>query len=312
MRQLQFFTRAEVAGMRDRTASRKYSLAGEEFRRVHARHRAWGLTQRHAERLRRRNAAAPQAIDLPPNRIEGQACEAVARPPTPEPSLGSAPMPVVVAEPARTPASAAKPEVMLRSRRTPLPAEAAMPDRVAAEGTAEVPELKSAPLAAVTPEEVPVPGRAAMPGPDPSVMPERTSVPGAAVMPHLRHAVCPRVPQTQSERVRVRAPSPRSVLDRQPTSGGRPNSVHNRRFGQREFRDAVTENLIGLPGATNSGVAEVHGKWHHLRILCGLGEWTPDTGRRDCDRRRIAAFDPRRRSKFFRPKRADFSDRDVG
>ena len=39
--------------MRDRTASRNYSPAGEQFRREHQRHRCWGLTQRHAERLRR-------------------------------------------------------------------------------------------------------------------------------------------------------------------------------------------------------------------------------------------------------------------
>ncbi|REF96819.1 hypothetical protein DFJ67_2812 [Asanoa ferruginea] len=39
--------------MRDRTAARNYSAAGEEFRREHQRHRAWGLTRRHAERLRR-------------------------------------------------------------------------------------------------------------------------------------------------------------------------------------------------------------------------------------------------------------------
>ena len=38
--------------MRDRTKSRRYSPEREEFRRTHARHRAWGLAQRHAERLR--------------------------------------------------------------------------------------------------------------------------------------------------------------------------------------------------------------------------------------------------------------------
>jgi hypothetical protein len=53
MRQLQLFTTTELAAMRDRTASRSYSPAAEEFRREHERHRAWGLTQRHAERLRR-------------------------------------------------------------------------------------------------------------------------------------------------------------------------------------------------------------------------------------------------------------------
>ncbi|HEV7709548.1 MAG TPA: hypothetical protein VGP16_15220 [Asanoa sp.] len=41
MRQLQLFTSAELAGMRDRTAARNYSPEGEEFRREHERHRAW-------------------------------------------------------------------------------------------------------------------------------------------------------------------------------------------------------------------------------------------------------------------------------
>jgi hypothetical protein len=53
MRQLQLFSQAALAEMRDRTAARNYSPAREEFRREHARHRAWGLTQRHGERLRR-------------------------------------------------------------------------------------------------------------------------------------------------------------------------------------------------------------------------------------------------------------------
>jgi hypothetical protein len=48
--------------MRDRTASRRYSPAAEEFRRTHEPHRAWGLTQRHAERLRRRRGTT----DSPP------------------------------------------------------------------------------------------------------------------------------------------------------------------------------------------------------------------------------------------------------
>jgi hypothetical protein len=53
MRQLQLFTSAALAAMRDRTASRNYSPGRDEFRREHERHRAWGLTQRHGERLRR-------------------------------------------------------------------------------------------------------------------------------------------------------------------------------------------------------------------------------------------------------------------
>ena len=42
VRQLQFFTTAELAGMRDRTASRNYSAERDEFRREHERQRDWG------------------------------------------------------------------------------------------------------------------------------------------------------------------------------------------------------------------------------------------------------------------------------
>jgi hypothetical protein len=53
MRQLQLFTSSALAQMRDRSASRNYSPQRDEFRREHERHRTWGLTQRHGERLRR-------------------------------------------------------------------------------------------------------------------------------------------------------------------------------------------------------------------------------------------------------------------
>ncbi|GAB7050355.1 hypothetical protein [Catenuloplanes indicus] len=42
MRQSQLFTSAEMAEMRDRTASRNYSAARDEFRRIHERRRYWG------------------------------------------------------------------------------------------------------------------------------------------------------------------------------------------------------------------------------------------------------------------------------
>jgi hypothetical protein len=64
MRQLQLFTQAALAQMRDRTAARNYSPEREAFRREHERRRAWGLAQRHSERLRRRRtrpAASPAA-----------------------------------------------------------------------------------------------------------------------------------------------------------------------------------------------------------------------------------------------------------
>ncbi|WP_189048394.1 hypothetical protein, partial [Micromonospora sonchi] len=52
------FTTTELAKMRDPTASRNYCPHRAEFRRAHERHRAWGLTRRHAERLRRTRATA--------------------------------------------------------------------------------------------------------------------------------------------------------------------------------------------------------------------------------------------------------------
>ncbi|UQU66913.1 hypothetical protein COUCH_11840 [Couchioplanes caeruleus] len=53
MRQLELFSTAELTVMRDRTASRRYCAAREEFRREHARRRMWGLARRHAAKLRR-------------------------------------------------------------------------------------------------------------------------------------------------------------------------------------------------------------------------------------------------------------------
>jgi hypothetical protein len=50
MAQLSLFPRSQVASWRDPTASRNYSPAGEQFRREHARHREWGLRQRHGRK----------------------------------------------------------------------------------------------------------------------------------------------------------------------------------------------------------------------------------------------------------------------
>ena len=52
MRQLQLFTSAELARMRDRTKSRNHSPERDKFRREHGRHRQWGLIQRHARKRR--------------------------------------------------------------------------------------------------------------------------------------------------------------------------------------------------------------------------------------------------------------------
>ncbi len=50
-RQLEFFSRSELASMRDRTKARNYSPEAEQFRRDHKRHRDWGLTQRHGFKM---------------------------------------------------------------------------------------------------------------------------------------------------------------------------------------------------------------------------------------------------------------------
>src|SRR3954451_18120612 len=57
--------------MRDRTKSRRYSPEAERFRQEHARHRDWGLQQRHAIklwRLRRERAAAAAQRTTEPGR----------------------------------------------------------------------------------------------------------------------------------------------------------------------------------------------------------------------------------------------------
>lgn len=65
MRQLELFTRPQLAAMRDRTAARNYSPEGEKFRREHERHRAWGLKRRHAEKLRRIRDSGRQSPEKP-------------------------------------------------------------------------------------------------------------------------------------------------------------------------------------------------------------------------------------------------------
>ncbi len=57
MAQLQLFTSAQIAGMRDRTAPRRQSTAHDEFRRAQQHRRDWGLLQRHTTKVRRSQAA---------------------------------------------------------------------------------------------------------------------------------------------------------------------------------------------------------------------------------------------------------------
>ncbi|XVU22295.1 hypothetical protein ACQPZJ_34175 [Actinoplanes sp. CA-054009] len=53
MAQMQLFTRAKTAELRDPTKARNYSPSAAEFRRDHEKRRAWGLKARHAQKLQR-------------------------------------------------------------------------------------------------------------------------------------------------------------------------------------------------------------------------------------------------------------------
>jgi hypothetical protein len=131
MRQLQLFTTAALAEMRDRTASRNHSPAREEFRREHARHRAWGLVQRHGERLRRRRRqpcardpaprceqvgaeVAPPARSSQPTQPEHAARDHHTRSPRPPTPAGPSPARV---PPRRPPGSRPQPISHLSKRR---------------------------------------------------------------------------------------------------------------------------------------------------------------------------------------------------
>jgi hypothetical protein len=84
VRQLQFFTTSQLAVMRDRTASRNYSPAAEEFRHEHKRHRDYGLVRRHAERLRRnRSGASSRSTPAGDHREDRQSCSVASRQPGP-------------------------------------------------------------------------------------------------------------------------------------------------------------------------------------------------------------------------------------
>jgi hypothetical protein len=74
--QLSFFTRAELAVMRDRTRSRRHSPQKEAFRREHERRRAFGLAQRHSRKLRElRGGDGIVALTAAMLGRAGQACD---------------------------------------------------------------------------------------------------------------------------------------------------------------------------------------------------------------------------------------------
>jgi hypothetical protein len=67
MRQLEFFSRSEVAAMRDPTRARNYSPGKAEFRRDHERRRRWGLKRRHGWKLCRSSGCSRTCGELGPH-----------------------------------------------------------------------------------------------------------------------------------------------------------------------------------------------------------------------------------------------------
>ena len=122
MRQLQFFTTAELGRMRDRTASRNHSPERDEFRRLHAHHRAWGLVQRHGRRMRhlRNSPCTPRPARTPEN---GPQASAVV-PATSAPPASAAPTSAPAVVPASVPTSAPAPASTLTSAVVPASAPA--------------------------------------------------------------------------------------------------------------------------------------------------------------------------------------------
>lgn len=92
------FSRTQIAGMRDRTAARNYSPERDAFRREHEQHRAWGLRQRHAAKLRHTQQHRSAAPTTPTTRNDqtrpASAQRVPARPDqTPQTSSSQAPTP---------------------------------------------------------------------------------------------------------------------------------------------------------------------------------------------------------------------------
>jgi len=131
------FTRAQVATMRDRTRRRNYSAEAEEFRREHARHREWGLTQRHARKLSRLHGSTANAAVAFQHRVDeltSASCSARAITPISSEPVGPEP-------PASAPAVAEPvgPRTITSEQAEPVQAkpEQAKPEGVESEGVAD-------------------------------------------------------------------------------------------------------------------------------------------------------------------------------
>lgn len=236
MRQLQFFTTAELAAMRDRTASRRYSPAREEFRREHHRHRVWGLARRHAERLRRVSGAsrAPEPTPAPsvpvpaeapaPNRPAAQESTSQPRPPmTPVPSR-------------RSPAAFALERALRAGSEVGRPSSAVSPSVRCLPGTAGV----ARPSAAASLSARCLPGVSGVGRPSAAVSPSARCLPAASEV--SRPSPAGFVPERPSAEVstRVRPLSAAPAPGRSSVVASEPERCSVRGAGHRDRPPAVS------------------------------------------------------------------------
>ncbi|SFE72710.1 hypothetical protein SAMN05421541_103252 [Actinoplanes philippinensis] len=182
MGQASLFSRSEISAMRDRTRSRNYSAARDEFRREHERHREWGLRQRHGEKLRRlrQSRAAPEAAETqkgpspsplsPPSRASLPA-------PLSPPSRAS--LPALLS----APSTASSPPPQSAPLRASLPALLSAPSATSSHAPLSAPPTtpSSAPLSALSHGPSVAPLSASSHGP--SVAPLSASSHGPSVAP---------------------------------------------------------------------------------------------------------------------------------
>ncbi|MFC7279555.1 hypothetical protein ACFQS1_36800 [Paractinoplanes rhizophilus] len=154
MRQLQLFTTAQLATMRDTTKRRNYSAEAEEFRREHQRHRVWGMTQRHARKLRSIYGHFPSDEELRAEwhgRSTAASEQAPSRPVVPPEATPSGPE---QAEPEQTLQEQAETEQALPEQALPEQAEPEQAEPEQAEPEQALPE-QAVPEQAVPEQAVP-------------------------------------------------------------------------------------------------------------------------------------------------------------
>ncbi|PRY33296.1 hypothetical protein CLV70_101458 [Pseudosporangium ferrugineum] len=115
--------------MRDRTASRNHSPCSESFRRTHEKHRAWGLTRRHATRLRHLTERAthppsPHDDRHPSDPYRPSQAATPSQAPPPPPTTSQTPPPPTTSRTPPPPTTSHTPPPPSASRTPPPPATA--------------------------------------------------------------------------------------------------------------------------------------------------------------------------------------------